>query len=171
MAVRHVGLGHNSTGRSTARAMDAKFRERLGPPKDEPWIWLTREMLESAAFRSLSRRAQQCLFRICIENMAHAGRENGGLIVTYEDFVAYGVRRSSIASAIRELEEAGFLADTLRGGLAHGVAKIPSRYRLTWLVDRDGQKATNEWRRFSERISPDPETCLDPDPLSCPDTN
>lgn len=152
MAVRHVGLGHNSAGRSTARASDARFRERLGPPKDEPWIWLTREMLESPAFRSLTHRAQQCLFRICIENMNHAGRENGALIVTYDDFVAYGVRRSSIADAIRELEEAGFLADTIRGGLAHGVAKIASRYRLTWLVDRDGRKATNEWRKFVAKI-------------------
>ncbi len=152
MAVRHGGLGHNSTGRSTARASDSKFRERLGPPKEEPWIWFTREMLESPAFRSLSQPAKQCLFRICIENMNHAGRENGALTVTYDDFVAYGVRRSSIAEAIRELEEAGFLADTFRGGLAHGVAKVASRYRLTWLADRDGRKATNDWREFIEKI-------------------
>ncbi len=41
--------------------------------------------------------------------MAHAGTENGNLICTYNNFADYGVRRSSIAVAIRQLEYMGFI--------------------------------------------------------------
>lgn len=105
--------------------------------------------MESAAFRSLSRAALQCLHRIMIEHMAHAGRENGALVVTYKNFADYGVRLSSVAEAIRELEAAGFLAETLRGGRSFGIAKTPSRYRLTWIGDRDGRRPTNNWKTLN----------------------
>lgn len=152
MTARHRGNRHNQTGRSTSVPADTRMRQVLGPPQGEAFTWYTREMMESAAFRSLSRAALQCLHRIMIEHMAHAGRENGALVVTYENFADYGARRSSIAKAIRELEAAGFLAETLRGGLAFGIAKMPSRYRLTWIGDRDGKRATDEWRRKSEEF-------------------
>ena len=65
-----------------------------------PWIWLTREMLESDAWRSLSRQARLVIDRVMIEHMLHAGTENGNLAVTYADFVAFGCRRGALAAAI-----------------------------------------------------------------------
>jgi len=56
------------------------------PPKDMPWIWLTREMLESPAWRAMDMlAARRVVERIILEHMAHAGTENGNLIVTYAD--------------------------------------------------------------------------------------
>ncbi|MCA3625003.1 MAG: hypothetical protein IOC52_12610 [Methylobacterium sp.] len=146
MSVRHTGSRHDAKGRSTNVALDVRFREMLRPPSDTAWIWITDEMLFSEGFRLLSRSAMQCLFRILIEHAAHAGRQNGQLIVTYDDFADYGVRRSSIALAIRDLENAGFI-ETLRGKLSYGVGKCPSRYRLTWLPTYEGKAPTNEWRK------------------------
>ena len=61
-------------------------------------------MLESEAWRALSLNAHKVIDRVKIEHMHHGGTENGNLIVTHADFQAYGVRRQSIAAAIREAE-------------------------------------------------------------------
>lgn len=153
MAVRHTGSRHNATGRSTNVPADARFREMLGPPKDQPWAWMTREMLESPAYVGLSRAALLSLSRLQLEHMAHAGRENGALIVTYEQFIEYGVAKNGIASAIRELEEAGFAQVMVRGGKSFGTVNVPSQYRLTWLPDFNGNKPTHEWRRKQREFS------------------
>lgn len=150
MAVRHTGNRHDAKGRSTTIPADAKLRAMLRPPEGEPWCWMTARMLASPAFRSLSRMALQCLFRIAVEHMAHGGRENGALIVTHSDFVAHGMRAASIAEAIRELERAGFIEVTCRGGRNWGAIVRPSRFRLTWLPTREGSAPTNDWQQFSD---------------------
>ena len=53
-----------------------------------------REMLESAAYRVLSRAAHMVLSRIELENRYHGGKGNGHLIVTYDQFEQYGVDRA-----------------------------------------------------------------------------
>ena len=154
MAVRHLGSRHDNSGRSTSKPADSRFRAMLGPPEGQPWAWLSREMLESAAFRGLSRAASHCLFRLILENLAHGGRENGNLAVTYANFEAYGVRANSISSALKELQRAGFIEKTVKGGLSYGCANRPSRFRLTWFPTHDGQKPTDDWRAIIETKSP-----------------
>ena len=144
---RHKGSRHDVKGRSTAALADARFREMLGPPKDQPWAWTSQEMLESRAYTRLSRAAMLCLNRLKLEHIAHGGRQNGALIVTYEQFIEYGVARNGIASAIRELEEAGFVQVMVRGGRSFGTHNVPSQYRLTWLPDFNGNAPTHDWRR------------------------
>jgi hypothetical protein len=154
MAARHAGNRHDATGRSTAALADARFREMLGPPKDQTWAWVSREMLESRAYRGLSRAAMLCLNRLKLEHIAHGGRQNGALIVTYKQFIEYGVAKNGIASAIRELEESGFVEVMVRGGRSFGTHNVPSHYRLTWLPDFNGNKPTHEWRK-QQREFPD----------------
>src|SRR5271155_6063929 len=77
------------------------------------------EMLESPAYRTLSRAAHQVLSRIEIEHAHHGGLENGDLPVPYEHFIEYGLHRRMIAPAIRELEALGLIAVTVRGCAGH----------------------------------------------------
>jgi hypothetical protein len=65
------------------------------------------EMLESPAYRVLSRSGHMVLARIEIELAHHGGNDNGRLPVTTEDFVQYGMHRTSVAPAIREAKALG----------------------------------------------------------------
>ena len=106
------------------------------------------EMLESSAYRALSRAAHQVLARIEIEHANHGGKDNGSLPVTFDQFVAYGIHRRMIAPAIRELVALGFLEITQQGRAGNGEWRRPNMFRLTY---RDTDvSATNEWRRITE---------------------
>jgi hypothetical protein len=120
-----------------------------------PFVMHTREMLMSATWCVLSLSARRLLDRIEIEMMSHGGpRSNGHLLVTYGDFRKYGVRRNSIASALREVVELGFLEITEHGRGGNAAYRKANRFRLTYQkfkLDPDGEvfyEPTNEWRRF-----------------------
>lgn len=162
MTVRHTGRRHDAKGRTTSIPADQKLRKMLGPPEGQAWFWLTGEMVHCLAFRSLSRAALFCLFRLITEHMAHAGRQNGLLAVTYADFSAFGVRESSIPGALRELEHAGFVLMTVRGGRSYGCARRPSRFRLTWLPTAEGMAPTNDWKRPEKKMSAPGKGCALP---------
>jgi hypothetical protein len=107
------------------------------------------DMLQSPAYRVLSRAAHQVLSRIEIEHAHHGGAENGVLPVTYEHFIEYGLHRRMIAPAIRELAALGFLEVTRRGSALNAHLCQSSMYRLTYRhakgADGDG---THEWRNI-----------------------
>jgi hypothetical protein len=120
-----------------------------------PFVMHTREMFMSPAWCVLSLSARRLLDRIEIEMMAHGGpRSNGRLPVTYGDFIKYGVRRNSIASALREVVALGFLEITEQGRGGNAAYRKASQFRLThhpFKEDPDGEvlyEPTNEWRRF-----------------------
>jgi hypothetical protein len=120
-----------------------------------PFVMHTREMFMSAAWRVLSLSARRLLDRIEIEMMSHGGpRSNCRLPVTYGDFIKYGVRRNSIASALREVMALGFLEKTEQGRGGNVAYRKANRFRLTYhnfKEDPDGEvlyEPTNEWRRF-----------------------
>lgn len=105
-------------------------------------------MIESDAWAGLSLPARRILDRLEIEHAHHGGVENGNLICTYDDFARAGVRRQSVADALRELETIGFLEVIQRGRRAAGGFHAPSRYRLTYLHTKQSNP-TDEWRRFT----------------------
>jgi len=106
-------------------------------------------MLESPAFRVLSRAAHQVLARIEIEHAHHGGVENGELPVTYDHFVEYGLHRHAIAPAIRELAALGFIEVTRRGCALNGDQQQVSLYRLTFRHAKGAPgDGTHEWRRI-----------------------
>jgi hypothetical protein len=112
-----------------------------------PYVSHRSEMYKSPAWRTIrSLVARQILDCLEIEHMRHAGKKNGGLICTYDQFVAYGIRRMSIAPGIRLLVSVGLLIITRQGRRVAGY-HIPTMYALTYLPIGDAPP-TDEWRNY-----------------------
>lgn len=109
----------------------------------EPFSKRTIRMLESPAYRVLSQAAHRVISRIEVELGKHAGKDNGKLPVTMDNFVEYGLHRHAISPAIRELEDLGFI-QVIRGIAAMAGQRRPSLYRLTYLPSY-GEEPSNEW--------------------------
>jgi hypothetical protein len=106
------------------------------------------EMLESPAYRVLSRAAHQVMSRIEIELRHHGGKDNGRLPITFEDFVEYGLERHAIAPATRELEALGFIRVTERGRGGCAEHRSPNKFFLGFAHSRDGIAPTHDWRKI-----------------------
>jgi hypothetical protein len=108
------------------------------------------EMLESPAYRALSASGHKVISRIEIELGHHGGNDNGRLPVTTNDFVEYGMHRTSVAPAIREAEALGFIRITERGRGGNAEYGTPNLFSLTFAQSRDSGKhpPTHDWRRF-----------------------
>lgn len=137
----------NATGRSSDKLTGAgkKATRYRRPPNGESWIWETGELLNSCAWRAMSTNARRLIDRLLIEHMNHAGTENGNLIVTYDDFVEYGLSRDCIKDAIDETVFLGLIRVVEHGGRWAGNNR-PSKYRLSWIGDKDGSPWSNEWK-------------------------
>jgi hypothetical protein len=135
----------NATGRSLAA------RDRMqstGVWADQRWASFGVELLESYAWRAASGLARKVVDRIVVEHLHHGSLENGNLPVTYDDFVAYGLRRHSVRLALEEAIALG-LIDLVPGVRAWGDFKgTPARYRLTWFGTKEGTAPSNRWKRF-----------------------
>jgi hypothetical protein len=114
------------------------------------FVWLSREMLESPAWRALSWQARKVLDRLSLENMYHGGKDNGHLPCRYEDFIQYGCRKHAVSAALIEVDVLGFAKTVTLGTRAIGdIPGKASTYRLTWLSTHNpAAPETNEWRRF-----------------------
>lgn len=114
--------------------------------------WAAREinMLESPAYRILSLSAHRALARIEIELAHHAGKDNGRLPVTYDDFQRYGIDRHSIRPALSELEALGFIEVTDPGRAGNAEFRRPAKYRLTY-KGTDHDFPTHEWKRVETK--------------------
>jgi hypothetical protein len=124
-----------------------RFQSMNRPPGQ--FVWFTREMLESPAWNVMPSAARRVLDRVMIEHGKHGGTRNGALIVTYDDFQRFGIRRKSIAPAIETAVALGFLDVTWRGARGYGCARQASEYGLTWLPRCDGTHASNRWRSIA----------------------
>ncbi|WP_333631690.1 hypothetical protein [Agrobacterium cavarae] len=133
----------------------SSVRKFTSPPRSgeadaggsQRWQWLTIELLESAAFTTLSANASRAFFRIVIEHVSHAALENGQLVITHPQFVQYGVTGEYVADAIDELAYKG-LIKIQRGRAGSGMAH-PNRFTLTFVGDFEGAPPTNDWRNCS----------------------
>jgi hypothetical protein len=105
------------------------------------------ETLESPAWQVLSLSERRILDRLRIELGHHGGQEASRLCVTYDDFQRYGIRRHSIAPAIRALVALGFLRITQEGRAGNAEFRRPTFYRLTFINSVDDEP-THEWRRI-----------------------
>lgn len=109
-----------------------------------------KELRESPAWQALPDNARRILDRLELEHLRHGGADNGNLICTYTDFEKAGIRRASIALAIRQCVALGFLEITQRGRRSAASFHTPSTYRLTYLSGcGSSPEATHEWRRIS----------------------
>ena len=107
------------------------------------------EMLESPAYRALTCSAHMVISRLEIELGHHGGNDNGKLPVTVDDFVAYGMHRTSVAPAIREAEALGFIRVTERGRGGNAEHRAPNQFFLTFANGRESRaRPTHDWRKI-----------------------
>lgn len=135
----------DATGRSSGK-LGGRAGKLMKPPQGEPWVWLTRELLASDAWRSLSSPARKFVDFLLIEHMAHAGRENGNLKAPHRQLAGFGISDHNIAAVIREAEAAG-LVDCRRGGM-----RVCTTYTLTWYPLADGTPASNRWKQRRSNV-------------------
>ena len=78
--------------------------------------------------------------------LKHFGRSLGRYLAQIADFESFGIRRSSVAAALRELENAGFIETTLKGRGGNADFRKASKYRLTFVTAKGQTAPTDEWR-------------------------
>jgi len=137
----------NAKGRSSGIVTGREGKARR-PPKNEPWVWLTRDLIESPSWCLRSINTVRFIDFLLVDHMNHGGNENGALMATYDQLVIWGLTRSEIRYAIDEAEFLGLL-QCGRGGRWAGTNQ-PSIFRLTFLHDRENYPPTNEWKHKSE---------------------
>ena len=128
--------------------VSGRRRKLQGPPEGEPWVWLTRELMCSAAFRARSVSLRRLIDFLLYEHMNHAGKENGNLKATHKQLQLWGVSKNCISNAIQEGIFLGLLRFE-RGG-RWGMCKTPSLFRLTFLPDQNLSPPSNEWKSRTE---------------------
>lgn len=131
----------DASGRSSGK-IGGRAGKLMKPPQGEPWIWLTRELLQSEAWQSLGINARRFIDRLLIEHMNHAGTENGRLKTTYAQLEEFGLTSRCIAGAIAEAEAVG-LVDVHRGG-----RHVAATYTLTFYPLPNGTPASNRWKLY-----------------------
>ncbi len=137
----------DATGRSSGKAA-GKGAKAMRPPEGSAWAWVTDELLNSLAWRAQSVNCRKLVDYIMLEHCRHAGQENGNLMATYAQLVAYGLTLNCIAAAIWEAEKLG-LIQCRHGGRYHG-SNEPNRYTLTWIGTLDSP-ASNPWKGKDEQ--------------------
>jgi hypothetical protein len=114
------------------------------------WSARPLELVESYALRVLSRAAHLALLRVEIELRRRGGHDNGDLIITKEQFIAFGIHKDGVATALRELKALGIIAVKKgRGGNAE--YREPNRFGLNYMagiIDGSLIMPTNTWKRF-----------------------
>jgi len=111
-----------------------------------PFISIRLDVRESIAWRFLPDNARRVLDRLELEHMRHGRAINGDLVCTYDDFFNAGLRRASVALAVRQCVELGFLEITSAGYRTAAEFRAPSKYRLTYVHGRrKNADPTDEW--------------------------
>jgi hypothetical protein len=140
-----IGSEVNATGRDTYLPASRRARKAMRPPPDRPWVWLTRELLSSEAWQTLSINERRVIDWLLIEQMNHAGTMNGQLRVSHRQFITWGVTKNKVAPAIHGLQARGLVRIT--SAESNGDIRGYYQYRLTFLPADYGEP-TNEWRSF-----------------------
>jgi hypothetical protein len=130
-----------------------KKRKLAGPPTDQGnWDWHTIILKLSSAWRGRSPRLTRLIEFLEVENLRHAGLENGRLLAPYAQLVAWGMRRETLKDTIKEGVERRLIAVT-GGGVDFDTGKrLPHLYRLTYYPTTDAPP-TDDWKRFQEDAS------------------
>jgi hypothetical protein len=128
-------------------------KKLAGPPEsDGAWVWHTIALKCSMAWRGRSHRAILFTEFLEVENLRHAGLENGNLLAPYGQLMAWGLRRETISDAIEENIKRKLVARTGGGIDLDTGQRLPFKYRLTYLPTV-GETATNEWKKHRGEVS------------------
>ena len=123
-----------------------------GPPTDQGnWGWHTIILKLSPAWRSRSSRLIQLIEFLEVENLRHAGLENGRLLAPYAQLEDWGMRRETLKDTIKEGIERRLIVVT-GGGIDLDTGKrLPHLYRLTYYPTID-LPPTDDWKRYRSAV-------------------
>ena len=126
-------------------------RKKRSSWAERPRAPIPYKLLGCPAFLALSAPAIRVFLRLVFEYGCHAGRNNGRLICTFEDFEKYGANKDAIARAIRELVALGFIEVTRKGAAGNADQRRASTYRIAVFaaVDREGDDGTHDYERIT----------------------
>lgn len=124
-----------------------RMRSLLRPPRSEPWVWHTDELMASPAWQAQSLHCRRLIDFLEREHMDNAGVENGNLTAPYGQLVERGIGRRFISKAIREAEFLGLVRCEHGGRWAE--TNQPSRFALTYYPTRDLKDATDDWKNIT----------------------
>lgn len=132
----------------------AKTIKQLNYLGDKSFVAHIKELIESPAWQYRSINCRKLIDRIEIEEASHAGKENGYLKITYDNFVKYGIDRKYIDGAIREAEELGLIL-VVRDPRENVTKSYPNKFTLNYLpvksVEPEGYVLPNEqWKNVTE---------------------
>ena len=125
-----------------------------GPPAGEAFCWYTREMLLAPAFSEASINCRRLINALEVQNMSHAGTENGNLLMPYNQLERWWhIPRRLIRQTIDEAVERGLIEERRSGWRLSYAKSMPNTFRLTFRPTREGtppqwKPPTNEWRRY-----------------------
>lgn len=128
-------------------------------PDGMAFAQLRLDLIASPAWHGQSINCRRLIEFLLIEHMHHAGSENGKLLATYDQLVAFGISRKSIQPAIAEAESRGLILVD-RGGRKKFAESHLSRFTLTFYRTQRpandwGQRywvaPTDEWKRYRAR--------------------
>src|SRR5262249_13173604 len=114
-------------------------------------------MLFAPAFRDASINCRRFISALEVENMSHAGTENGNLLMPYNQLVRWWhIRRRLIRQTIDEALERGLIEECRSGWRLSYAKSMPNTFRLTFRPTREGippqwKPPTNEWRQYQTR--------------------
>jgi hypothetical protein len=131
-----------------------------GPPEGQPWCWISRDLIESPAWRARTIHCARLIEFLMHEHMSHGGMENGQLVAPYAQLVAWGIGRRYIKDAIREAEGLRLVVAQHGGRRAHTKAAM-TRFRLTFYHTRESASGLHpywvapgdEWRTVTAEIA------------------
>jgi len=129
---------------------------------DGPFVPITIDLATSAAWRCRPINVVRLIEYLMIEHMRHGGHENGNLIATYNQLVAFGMSRGLISKSLSVAERLR-LVEVFRFGRKSFTDSYPLRFRLTFLpfskTNERGQEyhctPTNEWKRITDDAAAD----------------
>jgi hypothetical protein len=136
----------------------------------EPFAAYPIAMLDSPAWRVLSRAGHQFLARLAIEQWQHGGKIGDGLPLTHEQLQEYGMHPDSTAPAMRECEALGLAKRLKQGRGGNSEYRQANEWRTTFLQSRDSLP-TDEWRKIetveeAKRIAKEARANSDPDAVA-----
>jgi hypothetical protein len=132
-----------------AKPLHIKLREKRNrPPEGEPWVWMTRSLLESDAWRTAPPNTRLFVDFLMIEHSLNGGCLNGKLVATFEQLERFGIRRMSIKDAQKDAIRRGLVYRTEKGSASAGVGRRPHRFGIGWFAGYDGSAPPNRWKAY-----------------------
>jgi len=116
----------------------------------EPWVWFTRELLNSDAWRTAGINVRRLIDFLCLEHLSHGGKKNGQLKAPHRQLKAFGIGDHFIADAITEAEKRGLIDCCYNG------QRVATTYAIGWLPLYDGTRPADRWKAYRNEKRPRP---------------